>query len=82
MAQRSLPSVVVLGGTNMDLGTLTPRFAESGETVAGTPFLAYPGGKGGNQAGVTAFDKLQQKGLARFFGFTGFGSTSAAAYII
>ena len=54
MAQQSLPSVVVLGGINMDLVTLTPRFAEPGETVVGTRFLTYPGGKGANQAVAAA----------------------------
>ena len=54
MAQQSLPSVVVLGGINMDLVTHTPRFAESGETVVGARFLTYPGGRGANQAVAAA----------------------------
>ncbi len=54
MPQQSLPSVVVLGGINMDLVTLTPRFAEPGETVVGTRFLTNPGGKGANQAVAAA----------------------------
>ena len=44
------PLVVVLGGINMDLVTLAPRFPEAGETIVGTEFLTYPGGKGANQA--------------------------------
>ena len=34
----------------MDLVTLAPRFPEAGETIVGTEFLTYPGGKGANQA--------------------------------
>jgi ribokinase len=46
--------VVVLGGINMDLVTVAPRFPEPGETVVGTRFLTYPGGKGANQAVAAA----------------------------
>lgn len=42
--------IVVLGGINMDLVTLTPRFPAAGETVVGSRFLTYGGGKGANQA--------------------------------
>ena len=34
----------------MDLVAFTPRFPEPGETVIGSRFLTYPGGKGANQA--------------------------------
>ena len=47
-------SVVVLGGINMDLVTVAPRFPEAGETVVGTRFLTYAGGKGANQAVAAA----------------------------
>ena len=40
------PSVVVLGGINMDLVTTAPRFPVPGETVVGSSFLTFPGGKG------------------------------------
>ena len=42
--------IVVLGGINMDLVTISPRFPQPGETVVGSRFLTYPGGKGANQA--------------------------------
>ena len=42
--------IVVLGGINMDLVTLTSRFPAAGETVVGHRFLTYGGGKGANQA--------------------------------
>ena len=50
MNRQERPLVVVLGGINMDLVTLAPRFPEAGETIVGTEFLTYPGGKGANQA--------------------------------
>jgi ribokinase len=54
MTQGHRPSIVVLGGINMDLVTITSRFPEAGETVVGHRFLTYPGGKGANQAVAAA----------------------------
>ena len=50
MNREERPLVVALGGINMDLVTLAARFPEAGETVVGTRFLTYAGGKGANQA--------------------------------
>jgi ribokinase len=44
------PKVAVVGSINMDLVTKTERFPKRGETVLGTEFNQYPGGKGANQA--------------------------------
>ena len=57
MAQRQQSGpvgVVVLGGINMDLVAFAPRFPQAGETVVGSHFMTYPGGKGANQAVAAA----------------------------
>ena len=48
------PTVVVLGGINMDLIGVTPRLPAPGETVMGNHFYTAPGGKGANQAVAAA----------------------------
>ena len=53
MSQKQ-PSIVVLGGINMDLVTVSPRFPQPGETVVGTRFITYARGKGANQAVAAA----------------------------
>lgn len=45
------PSVVVLGGINLDLVTITSRSPGPGETVVGSRFLTCPSG----ELGVTRF---------------------------
>ncbi|GBD11108.1 Ribokinase [bacterium HR23] len=44
------PHILVVGGINMDLVVVTPRFPNPGETVVGERFFITPGGKGANQA--------------------------------
>jgi ribokinase len=54
MPQPEPPAILVLGGINIDLVTIAPRFPDAGETVVGRSFLTYPGGKGANQAVAAA----------------------------
>ncbi|HBY46417.1 MAG TPA: ribokinase [Thermomicrobiales bacterium] len=42
--------VVVIGSSNTDLVSRAARLPSAGETVFGTAFAVYPGGKGANQA--------------------------------
>jgi ribokinase len=42
--------VVVFGSINLDLVSRVERFPGPGETLAGSSFATYPGGKGANQA--------------------------------
>ncbi len=44
----------VLGSLNVDLTATVPRFQEPGETITGTGFYSFTGGKGGNQAVASA----------------------------
>jgi ribokinase len=43
-------TIVVVGSLNADLVVHAERFPAPGETVTGTRFAVYPGGKGANQA--------------------------------
>lgn len=43
-------SLIVVGSANMDLVVQAARFPEPGETILGSAFATYPGGKGANQA--------------------------------
>ncbi len=54
MSDEKRPVVVALGGINMDLVAVASRLPEAGETVVGSRFLTYPGGKGANQAVAAA----------------------------
>lgn len=40
----------VIGSINVDMTITLPHFHRGGETIAGTDYGVYPGGKGGNQA--------------------------------
>lgn len=46
--------ILVVGSTNMDMVVTTARFPKPGETVLGSSFGMYPGGKGANQAVAAA----------------------------
>jgi ribokinase len=52
--QKKEPNILVIGGFTMDLVVRTPRAPENGETILGTDFNRFPGGKGGNQAVAAA----------------------------
>ena len=47
-------SILVLGSINMDLVVRTPHIPLPGETVLGSDFRTFPGGKGANQAVAAA----------------------------
>ncbi len=55
----SRDAVLVVGSANMDLVVRVQRFPLQGETIFGTGFKMFPGGKGANQAVCCA--KLGQK---------------------
>lgn len=46
--------IVVVGSLNMDLVIRAPRHPEPGETILGSDFKTFPGGKGANQAVAAA----------------------------
>ena len=45
-----MKKICVLGSINMDLVTKTDAFPKAGQTVTGSEFQTFPGGKGANQA--------------------------------
>ena len=45
---KDTPTIVVLGGINIDLVGTAPRLPMPGETVIGETFYTAPGGKGAN----------------------------------
>ncbi|MEJ1159960.1 ribokinase [Prosthecomicrobium sp. N25] len=49
-----MPKLVVVGSINMDLVVTAERFPGPGETIPGTGFARYAGGKGANQAVAAA----------------------------
>ncbi|MBE0699541.1 MAG: ribokinase [Anaerolineaceae bacterium] len=46
--------IVVVGSINMDLVVRAPRHPQIGETILGSDFQTFPGGKGANQAVAAA----------------------------
>lgn len=49
-----MPGIVVVGMSNTDLVCRAPRLPVAGETIAGTSFDSFAGGKGANQAVAAA----------------------------
>ena len=49
-----MKKICVIGSLNIDLTVSLPRFHQPGETIFGTDFQTYTGGKGGNQAAAAA----------------------------
>ncbi|WP_299029938.1 ribokinase [uncultured Thermanaerothrix sp.] len=47
-------TVVIVGSLNMDLVVRAPRHPQPGETIIGSGFQTFPGGKGANQAVAVA----------------------------
>lgn len=47
-------NIVVVGSLNMDLVVCSPRHPQPGETLLGSEFHTFPGGKGANQAVAAA----------------------------
>jgi ribokinase len=52
--RHDVPHVVVVGSAHMDLIANAPRLPSPGESLLGSDFGMYPGGKGGNQAVAAA----------------------------
>jgi ribokinase len=48
------PAIVVVGSLNMDFVVRVRELPAPGETVLGSNFQMFPGGKGGNQAVAAA----------------------------
>ncbi len=46
--------IVIVGSLNMDLVVRAPRHPQPGETLIGSSFQTFPGGKGANQAVAAA----------------------------
>lgn len=46
--------LLVVGSINLDLVAVAPRIPHAGETISGTSFNTFPGGKGANQAYAAA----------------------------
>lgn len=73
------PCLVVVGSLNMDLVVKVPHAPQPGETVLGSNYALYPGGKGANQAVAAAragSDPVQMVGCV---GSDAFGAQLRAA---
>lgn len=69
--------VVVVGSINMDLVAQCPRFPAPGETLLGSHFATFPGGKGANQA-VAASRLGAEVSMVGCVGDDGFGDELVA----
>ena len=49
-----MKKICVIGSLNTDMTIRLSRFHQPGETVIGSSYTTYPGGKGGNQAVAAA----------------------------
>jgi ribokinase len=63
--RRDVPHVVVVGSAHMDLIANAPRLPSPGESLLGSDFAMYPGGKGGNQAVAAAQQGVSTAIVAR-----------------
>lgn len=61
----SIPKIVVIGSSNIDMVVKSERIPRGGETVLGGEFVMVPGGKGANQAVCAAKLGADVKFIAR-----------------
>ena len=67
--------IVVFGSINLDLVTRVSRLPSPGETLIGSGFASYPGGKGANQALAAA----RAGALVRMYGAVGRDAAAGSA---
>jgi ribokinase len=70
---KSPTPVLVIGSLNMDMVAITERLPQKGETIMGSQFMTFPGGKGANQA-VAAARLGAKVWMAGCVGKDGFGN--------